>query len=93
MQHDLVDCLLRIARISLTPIITNSICKDATIAVERCAGNGSANIRIPFQSVLCVLIPEMECAVAASSAESAVNRVEGYRVDGVDVANVAAAGR
>lgn len=76
MQHDLVDCLLGIARISLAPIITNSICKNATIPVERRAGNGAANIRIPFQSVLCVLVPEMECAVASSSAESAVDRVE-----------------
>lgn len=76
MQHDLVGRLLRIARVSLAPIITNSICKDATIPVERRAGNGSTDIRIPFQSVLCVLIPEMESAVAASSAESAMNRVE-----------------
>lgn len=76
MQHDFVDCLLRIARISLAPIITNSICKDTTIPVERRAGNGSTNIRVPFQPVLCVLVPEMECAITASSAESAVDRVE-----------------
>ena len=39
--------------------------------------------------MLCVLVPEVECAVATGCAEGTMNGVEADRVDGVDVADVA----
>lgn len=40
--------------------------------------------------MLGILVPEMECPVATRGTEGAVLRVEGYRIDGVDVRILAA---
>ena len=42
--------------------------------------------------MLCVLVPEVEGAIAAGGAEGAMLRVEGNGVDGIDVGDVALVG-
>ena len=42
--------------------------------------------------MLCVLVPEVECAVRSGGAEGAVLRVERDGVDGVDAGDVAVGG-
>lgn len=42
--------------------------------------------------MLGILVPEMERAIAPSSAESTVYGMEGNRIDGVDIANVTVVG-
>ena len=83
MQHDLDRIIRRIMRIALAPIITDRVRKNIPIAIERRRRDGPSNLWISFQSVLRVLVPEMEGAIAARRAECAVNRMEGNRVDGV----------
>ena len=93
MKHHLVGQLLGIGRVTLTPVVTHSISKDVPVTVESSAGDSSPNGWISFQTVLCILIPEMEGTVTASGAESAMDRVKGDVVNGVDVADVALVGR
>lgn len=93
MQHDLVRDLLSIGRISLTPVVANGISEDISIATESSAGDGPANCRVSFETVLGVLIPEMESTVTAGSAEGAVDGVEADGVDGVNVCDVTGVGR
>ena len=93
MKHHLVGQLLGIGRVTLTPVVTHSISKDVPVTVESSAGDSSPNGWISFQTVLCILIPEMKSTVTASGAESAMDRVKGDVVNGVDVADVALVGR
>ena len=92
MKHHLVRQLLGIGRVTLTPVVTHSISKDVPVTVESSAGDSSPNGWVSFQTVLCILIPEVEGTVTTSGTESAMNRVEGDVVDGVDVADVALVG-
>lgn len=93
MQHDLVGQLWRIGRVTLAPVVTHCVCEDVPCVVEGSAGDGAPNGWVPLQTVLGILIPEVEGAITAGSAEGAVNGVEGDVVDGVDVVDVALAGR
>ena len=80
MQHDLIGRLRGIDGVAFAPVVADRVGEDAAGAIE-CRGRyGSADLRVPFESVLGVLVPEMEGAVGAGCAESAVHRVEG---DGV----------
>lgn len=56
------------------------------------AADASANLRVTLQTVLGVLVPEVEGAVATGGAESTMDRVEGNRVDRVDVGLIAGVG-
>ena len=88
MQHNLTRILLVIELIPLTPIITNRIPKNRAIAIEIRRTDTAPHIRIPFQPVFGVFIPEVEGPVGAGGAEGAVDGVKGDGVDGVDVAGV-----
>ena len=93
MQHNLVRHLRRVALEALTPIIANRIRKDIPTPREVSRSDTAPDLRKPFQSVLSILVPEMERAITASGAECAVDGVEGYVIDTVDIANVALAWR
>lgn len=93
MKHDLVRSLRGVCSITFTPIVTDSIGEDVSIPVESGARNGSTDRRIPLQTVFCIFVPEVECAIAAGGAEGPMNRVEGDGVDSVDVADVTVVGR
>ena len=87
------DRVLRIIRrISLAPVITNSVRKDVTVLVEARGGDGTADLRVALETVFCVLIPEVEGAVTTGGAEGAVLRVKGDGVYRVDFGNVAGGG-
>jgi hypothetical protein len=60
--------------------------------VEVCATDAAADFGVALETVLGILVPEVECAVAAGSAEGAVDGVEGDGVDRVDVGYVASVG-
>jgi hypothetical protein len=92
MQFDLNRILRIIPTIPLTPIITDSIRKDVSRATKRRSGNAAADLRVTLETVLCVLVPEMEGAVGSRRAEGAVDGVEGDGVDGVDFGDVALRG-
>ena len=63
MQHNLVRILLAVERIPLTPIIAHRISKDIAIAIEVRGTDRSADLRVSLKPVLCVFVPEVECAV------------------------------
>lgn len=63
-------------RISLAPVIADSISKDIAVAIEAGGCDGTSNFWIAFQSVFCVLVPEMKGAVTPSGAECTMHRVE-----------------
>ena len=90
MQHDLIHPLRRIGTIPFAPIITHTIRKDISRAIEIRRRDAAAHFRIPLESMLGVFIPEMKGPVRAGGAESAVLRVEGKGVDAVDVCVVRA---
>ena len=92
VQHHLVGCLLGIRRVSLAPVVADRVGEDVSIAVEGSTGDGSADGRVALQTMLGILIPEVECAVTSRGAECAVHRVELDRVDGVNVADVPVGG-
>jgi hypothetical protein len=77
MQHNLIRILRIISSITLVPVVRNSISENAAIVVEVCAGDAAADFRVAFETVLGVLVPEVECAVATGGAEGSVDGVEG----------------
>lgn len=89
MKHDLVWCLRGVCGVPLTPVVADGVRKNISVSVERSARDGSAHRRVSLQTVLGVLVPEVEGAVATRRAERTVDRVEGDGVDGVDVADIA----
>lgn len=88
MHHDFIQSLGSVSAVSLAPIVADGISKNVSIPVERRRGDGSSNERVALETVLGVLIPEVERAVAAGGAERAVLRVEGNRVQCEDVADI-----
>lgn len=89
MQHDLIRQLGRVALKALTPIITDRVCEDIPRPRESRRADRPSHFREPLESVFSIFVPEMERAIAASRAEGAVDGVEGYVVDAVDVTDVA----
>lgn len=63
MQHNLDRIALRVVLVSLAPIVTNGISKDAAILVESRRRNAATHVRISLETVLSVLVPEVECTV------------------------------
>ena len=88
MQHDLDRIVLRVVLVALAPVVTNGIGEDAAILVERGGGDAAADGGVALESVLCVLVPEMERSVRASRTESAVLGMEGNVIHGVNVGDV-----
>lgn len=93
MQHDFIKRLWIVIHITLAPVIRHGISKDVARSVELGCCNGASHFRVPFQSVLCVLVPKVECAVAACGGKGAVLRMEGDGVHGIDVGHVSIVGR
>ena len=89
MQHNLIRILLVVERIPFTPIVAHRVRKDIPAAVKVRCRDRATHLRVPFESVLGVLVPEVEGPVRASGAEGAVLWVEGDGVDGEDVTAVA----
>lgn len=83
MQHNLIRILRIIPRVPLGPIITDRIRKDISRLVECRADNRAADFGITLETVLGVLVPEVEGAVTTGSAERSVDGVERDCVDGV----------
>lgn len=81
-----------IPRVSLAPIVADRICKDIASLAEARGCDAAADLGVAFETVLGVLVPEVEGAVTTSGAEGTVNRVEGDCVDGVDFCDVAVVG-
>ena len=76
MQHDLVGVVCPVALVTLAPVIADCVREDVTGPAEVCRGNAAANVRVSLQSVLGVLVPEVECAVCTSCGEGAVDGVK-----------------
>lgn len=77
-----------VSTVPLTPVIADRICKDIAVFAEGSGCDGAANLGVTFQTVLGVLVPEVESAVGAGSAKGAMLWVEGngvYREDFGDV--------
>ena len=91
MQHDLIRQLRRVRAIPLTPVITHTISEYIPLSRKVRGRYRPSDFWIPFQSVLSILVPEVECPVGTSSAEGAMLRMEGYGVDGENVGIVAVA--
>ena len=85
MQHNLIHHLRCIHRIPFAPIIAHTVRKYIPRPIKVRGCDSAAHFGVAFESVFCVLVPEMEGAVASSGAEGSVLRVEGNGVDGVDV--------
>jgi len=79
-------------RVALAPVVGNGICKDASGLVKSCCADGTTDLWVPLQSVLCILVPEVKGTVASCSAEGSVYRVEVDRVHRVDVGCVSLVG-
>jgi hypothetical protein len=92
VQHDFVGVLGVIGSISLVPVVRDGVGKDGAVVVEVCTADAAADFGVALETVLGVLVPEVECAVAAGGAEGAVDGVEGDGVDRVDVGYVTGVG-
>ena len=92
VQFDLNRILRVVPAIAFAPVVAHRVRKDITCAREGRRCDAAANLWVAFETVLGVLVPEVECAVAAGGAEGAVYRVEGDGVDGVDFGDVALGG-
>jgi len=89
MQHNLVGSLRGVGGVALAPVVADSVGEDASGTVESSRGDGSADGRVTLQTVLSILVPEVEGTVATGGAEGAVDGVEGNGIDRVDIADVA----
>jgi hypothetical protein len=92
MQHHLRRRGGSVALIALAPVVTNRIREDVPRRTEARRGDRTADRGIALESVLGVLVPEVEGAVGAGGAEGAVLGVHGDGVDGVDLGDVALRG-
>ncbi|KAL2255407.1 hypothetical protein VTK26DRAFT_3440 [Humicola hyalothermophila] len=89
VQHHLGRVVGRVALVALGPVVADGVGEDAARLVERCRRDAAADVRVPLEAVLGVLVPEVERPVAARRAEGAVLRVERDVVDRVHVGHVA----
>lgn len=76
MQHHLDRVVLRVVLVSLGPVVANSVCEDGTVLVELGRGDATANVGVSLQTMLSVLVPEVEGTVGTSRAECAVDGME-----------------
>lgn len=89
MQHDLVCKVRGVVGISLAPVVAYGIGEDVTGVVEACCRDCTSDFGVALETVLSILVPEVECAVAARCAEGAMLWVEGDGVDGEYVCDIA----
>lgn len=88
MQHHLDGVILRVVLEALAPVVANGVGKDASRLVERRGRDAAAHVGVALETVLGILVPEVERAVRSRRAKGAVNRVERNVVDGVHVDHV-----
>lgn len=89
MHHDLIGRLRRVICIPFTPIIANGIRENIPRLIKRGARNRAPDGRIPLQTMLGILIPEMERPIATRRAKRAVDGVKRNRVDRIHIADIA----
>jgi hypothetical protein len=92
VKHHLDRIALGVVLVALGPIITDSISEDRTVLVEGSGGDAAADVGVALETVLGVLVPEVECSIGTGCAECAVDGVERDIVDGVDVGNAVGRG-
>jgi hypothetical protein len=92
VQLDFDRVLSVVSAVSFTPIVADSVRKDVACAREGSGRDAAADFGVALETVLGVLVPEVEGAVATSSAEGAVDGVEGDCVDRIDFSDVALVG-
>lgn len=85
MQHDLDGVLLRVVLVALAPVVADGVGEDGPALVEGGRRDAAADVGIPLEAMLGVLVPEVKRPVRPGRAEGAVDRVERDVVDGVDV--------
>ena len=85
MQHHLDGVVLSAVLVALAPVIAHSVRKDAAVLVEGRGCDAAAYVGVALETVLGVLVPEVERAVGARSRERSVDRVERDVVDGMYV--------
>lgn len=88
MKHNLDRVVLCVVLISFAPVIANCISKDAAILVESRRSDATTDIGVTLETVLSVLVPEVESPVGAGSAKGAVDRVKRDVVDRINICDV-----
>lgn len=63
MQHHLDGIALRTVLVALTPVVPDSISKDAARLAERGGRDAPSDVGVALETVLGVLVPEVEGAV------------------------------
>jgi hypothetical protein len=63
MQFNLDRIPLRVPSKALTPIIAHRVRKDVAVFAEARRYDAAADLGVAFETVLCVFVPEVECAV------------------------------
>ena len=76
MKHHLDRIALGVVLVALGPIVTNSISEDGTVLVEGSGGDAAADVGVTLETVLGVLVPEVECSIGTGCAECAVDGME-----------------
>lgn len=89
VEHDLVGVVLAVGHVALAPVVADGVREDGAARVEGGRRDAAADVRVPLEPVLRVLVPEVERAVATGRAEGPVLRVERDVVDGVHLGRVA----
>ena len=87
MQHDLDGIVWRVVLVALAPVVADGVGKDGARLIERRRGDAAADVGVPLEPVLGVLVPEVERSVGSCRAERSVDGVEVDVVDSVDVDN------
>jgi len=84
MKHNLDRILRRVVLVALAPVVGDGVGEDVTRLVEGGGNDAAADVGVALETVLGVLVPEVEGAVGASGAEGSVDGVEGDVVYGMD---------
>lgn len=88
MQHNLVRQLLVVVLVAFAPVVADGIREDISCSAESCGGDAAAHGWVSLETMLGVLIPEVEGAVGTGGRESGVNWMPGDGIDGVDISYV-----
>ena len=92
MKFDLDGVVLRVATVALAPVVADGVGKDVAVLAETRRNDAAADLGVALETVLGVLVPEVEGTVGTGGGEGAVLGVEGDGVYGVDLCDVAVGG-
>lgn len=76
MQHHLDGVVLSAVLVALAPVIAHGVRKNAAVLVEGRGGDAATYVGIALETVLGVLVPEVESTIGARSRKRAMDRVE-----------------